>query len=59
VFIPPAIPRRNGVIESSNGKLRDECLSVNQFHSLDPAKSLIGIRKEDYNETRQNSSPGI
>ena len=58
VFIPPGQPWRNGFIESFNGRLRDECLSVNQFYSLNHAKGIIGIWKEDYNTTRPHSSLG-
>ena len=58
VFIPPGQPWRNGFIESFNGRLRDECSSVNQFYSLSHAKGLIGIWKEDYNTTRPHSSLG-
>jgi transposase InsO family protein len=58
VFIPPGQPWRNGSIESFNGRLRDECLSVNQFYSLSHAKGIIGIWKEDYNTTRPHSSLG-
>ena len=32
VFIPPGQPWRNGFVESFNGKLRYECLNVNQFY---------------------------
>lgn len=58
VFIPPGQPWRNGFVESFNGKLRDECLSVNQFYSLDHARGVIGIWKEEYNTIRPHSSLG-
>ena len=58
VFIPPVQPWRNGLIESFNGRLRDECLSVNQFYSLSHAKGVIGIWKEDYSTTRPHSTLG-
>ncbi len=58
VFIPPGQPWRNGFVESFNGKIRDECLSVNQFYSLDHAKGIIGIWKEEYNTIRPHSSLG-
>jgi putative transposase len=46
VFIPPGQPWRNGYVESFNGKLRDECLNVNQFtHStMLEASSASGRR---------------
>lgn len=34
-FIRPAKPTENGMIESFNGRLRDECLKVNEFITLD------------------------
>ncbi len=37
-FIRPGKPTENGYIESFNGRLRDECLNVNQFLSLADAK---------------------
>ncbi len=58
IFIPPGQPWRNGYVESFNGRLRDECLSVNQFHSLNHAKGIIGLWKEEYNEIRPHSALG-
>ena len=58
VFIPPGQPWRDGSIECFNGRLRVECLSVNQFYSLSHAKGITGIWKEDYNTTRPHSSLG-
>jgi len=43
VVILSAQPWKNGFVESFNGKIRDECLGVNQFHSLDHAKGIIGL----------------
>jgi putative transposase len=43
-------------MESFNGKLRDEYLGVNQFYSLDHAKGIIGLWKEEYNTRRPHSS---
>ena len=40
-FTHPGKPMENGHIESFNGRLRDECLNVNQFHSLDHARQLL------------------
>ena len=58
VFIPSGQPRRNGFVESLNAKLRDECLSVNQFYSLNHAKGIIGIWRVEYNTIRPHSSLG-
>jgi transposase InsO family protein len=58
VSITPGQPWRNGFIGSFNGRLRDGCLSVNQFYSLSDAKDIIGMWKEDYNTARPHSSLG-
>jgi putative transposase len=58
IFIPPGQPWKNGFVESFNGKLRDECLSVNQFYSLNHAKGIIGLWKEQYNHIRPHSALG-
>ena len=43
-------------IESFNGRLRDECLNVTQFTSLDDARRKIEAWRQDYNHTRPHSS---
>lgn len=55
-FIPPGKPWRNGYIESFNGKLRDECLNINEFWSLTQARITITDWKEEYNDHRRHSS---
>jgi hypothetical protein len=40
---------QNGHIESFNGRLRDECLNVTQFLSLDDAREQIERWRIDYN----------
>jgi putative transposase len=57
-FISPGRPVENAVIESFNGKLRDECLNVNWFESLDEARTLITSWRTDYNEQRPHSALG-
>jgi putative transposase len=37
-FIPPSEPWRNGYVESFNSRVRDECLNINSFWSLDQAR---------------------
>jgi putative transposase len=37
-FIRPGKPTENAFIESFNGRLRDECLNVNEFATLDEAR---------------------
>jgi len=57
-FTRPGKPADNGHIESFNGRLRDECLNVHQFLSLDHAKRLIEAWRPDYNEHRPHSALG-
>src|SRR4030067_2590371 len=37
-FIRPGKPVENAYIESFNGKLREECLNLHWFHSIEEAK---------------------
>ena len=57
-FIRPGKPTENGYMESFNGKLRDECLNVHQFVSLDDAKQKIEAWRDDYNTVRPRSALG-
>ena len=58
VFNRPGKPVDNTYIESFNGRLRDECLNVNWFMSLDHAREVIGQWQEDYNSIRPHSGLG-
>jgi putative transposase len=40
-FIRPGKPVENAFIELFNGRLRDECLNVHQFASLQIAKTVV------------------
>jgi transposase InsO family protein len=51
-FIRPGKPMENGHIESFSGRLRDECLNVMQFMSLDDARAKIEAWRVDYNQRR-------
>jgi putative transposase len=57
-FTHPGKPMENGHIESFNGRLRDECLNVHQFLSLDHARQTIKAWQEDYNHHRPHGSLG-
>ena len=57
-FIRPGKPMENGHIESFNGRLRDECLNVTQFLSLDDARAKIEAWRLDYNLARPHSALG-
>ena len=48
----------NAFIESFNGRLRDECLNVHQFTSIENAKAKIEAWRVDYNQRRPHSSLG-
>lgn len=57
-FIHPGKPTENGHIESFNGRLRDECLNVMQFVSIQDAGEKIEAWRIDYNANRPHSSLG-
>lgn len=57
-FIAPGRPVENAIIESFNGKLRDECLNLHWLESLVEARRLISGWQFEYNETRPHSSLG-
>jgi putative transposase len=57
-FIRPGKPTENCFIESFNGRLRDECLNVNEFVSLEHARATLKTWREDYNHTRPHGSLG-
>ena len=49
---------KNALIESFDGRLRDECLNVCQFTSMLDAKEKIEAWRVDYNQRRPHSSLG-
>jgi len=55
-FIRPGKPVENGYIESFNGRLRDECLNVSLFFSLEDARQKLEQWRGDYNQARPHSS---
>ena len=55
-FIRPGRPVENGFIESFNGRLRDECLNVEWFTSLDDARQKLAKFCEHYNQQRPHSA---
>ena len=57
-FIRPGKPVENAFIEAFNGRLRDECLNVHQFTSIDDARTKIEAWRIDYNRHRPHSSLG-
>jgi putative transposase len=57
-FIEPGSPWENGYIESFNGKMRDELLSVEIFDTMAEAVVLIENWRAYYNTVRPHSSLG-
>jgi putative transposase len=55
-FSRPGKPTDNAFVESFIGSLRDECLNVNWFLSLEDARDKIEAWRVDYNEYRPHSS---
>ena len=58
LFIEPGSPWENGYCESFNGKLRDELLDGEVFHSLREAQILIEAWRRHYNTVRPHSALG-
>ena len=57
-FTRPGKPTDNGLCESFNGRLRDECLNVNEFETLEQAREKIEAWRADYNERRPHGALG-
>jgi putative transposase len=57
-FTRPGKLTDNGLSESLNGRLRDECLNVNEFQTMADAKRIIEAWRVDYNEHRPHGSLG-
>ena len=55
-YIAPGKPMQNGLVESFNGRLRDECLNEHLFPPLRHARHLIAAWRDDYNHHRPHSS---
>jgi putative transposase len=45
-----------GSASHSNGRLRDECLNVTEFTSLDHARAVLAAWQHHYNRNRPHSS---
>jgi len=48
-FIRPGKPVEGEYTERFNGRLRDECLNVELFWSIEDARAMLGIWRKDYN----------
>jgi len=57
-FIEPGKPTQNGLLESFNGKFRDECLNQHWFLDLADAHRIIENWRIDYNQERPHGALG-
>jgi putative transposase len=55
-FSRPGKPTDNALVESFNGRLRDECLNTNWFLSHDEAERKSEAWREHYNESRPHTA---
>jgi transposase InsO family protein len=58
LYVEPGSPWQNGMIESFNGRLRDECLNIEMFSSVLEARVIIGDYRTFYEERRPHSALG-
>ena len=58
IFIRPGKPVEDAYIESFNGRVRDECLNIHWFQSLDRARLILTAGCHDYNDVRLHTSLG-
>jgi len=56
IHIQPGKPMQNGHVESFHGRLRDECLNVNWFRTLNDVRTTLAIWQQEYNWERPHSS---
>ncbi len=57
-FSRPGKPTDNALIESYNGRLRQECLNQNWFMSLEDARRVVEAWRAECNEDRPHGSLG-
>lgn len=57
-YTRPGKPTDNGLIESFNGRLRDEFLNVHEFVTLHDAREKLKAWQDDYNHYRPHGSLG-
>ncbi len=58
LYIEPGSPWENGYNESFNGRLRDECLNGEIFHTLKEAQVILEQWRHHYNHIRPHTSLG-
>jgi putative transposase len=57
-FIRPGKPTENGLIESFNGRVREECLNESWFLSIEDAREKIEAWRQHYNHDRPHRALG-
>jgi putative transposase len=57
-YTRPGKPTDNGLIESFNGRLRDEFLNVNEFITMHDVREKLRAWQDDYNHHRPHGSLG-
>jgi len=55
-FIQPGKPIQNAVMESYNGRMRDELLNQHWWRSIAEARNAVDAYREDFNEVRPHSA---
>ena len=55
-FIEPGKPNQNAVVESFNGRLRDELLNEHSFPTIFHARSALEAWRFDYNQRRPHTT---
>lgn len=58
VFIEAGKPAQNAVVESFNGRMRDECLNLHWFRTIEEARATVTAYRDDYNTVRPHSALG-
>jgi putative transposase len=56
LYSRPAKPCDNGLCESTNGKIRDELLAPNLFHTVNAAADAAAAYRNHYNDERPHSA---
>ena len=56
LYVEPGSPWQNGLIESFNGRLQDECLKLEAFMDLREAKVVVEDYRRFYKDDRPHSS---
>jgi putative transposase len=55
-YIAPGKPVQNALVESLNGRFRDECLNEHVFHGWPMARRIVEAWRLDYNAASQHPS---